>query len=220
MKMTKKLLSLLFVLFIAASLSGCGSDEAVEAITGILDPDAPVLGEIGNKTVTSGDTLTFPVTASDPNNLSFTLETDLTDDPYVGNGNNAEFSQNPNNMDQFDFTWDTTGVTAGNYSVEFSVTNAANLSDSETIIITVQSVQTQFTEGQTLYNNSCRGSDCHRNEDDNLAEGARFGVLCLTEAQVKEFTESGPGIMPTFGFTAAQEAAISYYLNTVRPADC
>jgi len=214
--MQKIVYSLVLMSFI---LVGCGSDEAADVIKDIIDIDAPVLGSIGNKTVTSGETLTFTVTATDPNDLSFTLETDVTADPYVGNGNNATFTIDTI-TDTAEFDWDTTNVAAGNYSVEFSVTNAANLSDSETIIITIQSQQTQFTEGQTLYNNNCRGSGCHRNEDDNLAEGAVSGVLCITEAEVKEFTELGPRNMPEFDFTAAQEAAISNYLTTVRPADC
>jgi len=198
---------------------GCGGDSA-EAIKEILaDPNAPILGAIGNKTVTSGTNLSFTVAATDPNNLTFTLATDGTvgsdGNPYVGNGNNATFSANTGQ-----FMWDTTGITTGVYSVEFSVMNSASLSDSEIIAITVQAQQTQFTEGQTLYNNNCRGSGCHRNEDDNLAEGASFGVLCSTEAAVKLITESGLGSMPTFNFTAAQEAAISVYLLNVRPQDC
>ena len=212
-------------IFISFLIVGCGGDAAEAIKEALADPDAPVLSPIGNKTVNSGDTLSFTVAAADPNDLSFTLATDGTagndGDPYVGHGNNnAEFTQNQNNADAFDFDWVTTGVTVGNYSVEFSVMNSAGLSDREVIVITIQGQQTQFTEGQTLYNNNCRGSGCHRNEDDNVAEGARFGVLCLTEAEIKAATEDTALGMPTFSFTAAQEAAISVYLNQVRPGDC
>ena len=186
-------------------LVGCGSDEAVEAITGILDPDAPVLGEIGNKTVTSGDTLTFTVTATDPNNLSFTLATDVTADPYLGNGNNAEFTASTGV-----FEWNTTNVAAGDYSVEFSVMNSVGLSDSETIRITIQSVQTQIQMGETLYSENC--IRCHGFIGQ---PGTEFPIGAPTPAQMEaEFIPANGGTMSGFSgvFSLDQKQSMYEYL--------
>lgn len=203
------LLASLFALMI-----GCG-----ESGTEPEDPNAPVLSPIGNKTVTTGDQLTFTVSATDPNGLALTYDSDGS----VGNGPNP-YSNNANfNATNRQFSWNTTGVALGDYNVQFSVMNSAGSSDSETIRIRIQQTpppSDQYTTGQTLYNNSCRGSGCHRNEDDDLAEGAKFGVLCLTENQVKTVTENPPGSMPPFDFSITEEAAISYYLRNVRPGDC
>jgi hypothetical protein len=208
------LLSILF-----AMVTGCGNSG-----TEPEDPNAPVLSPIGNKTVTTGDTLTFTISASDPNGLLLTYDSDGSvgdgPNPYTDTGNTADFNTNTRQ-----FSWNTTSVALGDYYVEFSVMNSAAFSDSETIKITIQAEQTpppsdQYTTGQNLYNNNCRGSGCHRNEDDNLAEGAVFGVLCLTEPQVKNVTENPPGGMPSFNFDSSEEAAISHYLLNVRPQDC
>jgi len=199
-----------------AIVAGCGQSGSEPE-----DPNAPVLSPIGNKTVTTGDTLNFTISATDPNDLMLTYDSDGS----VGNGpnpysNNANFNDNTRQ-----FSWNTTGAALDDYYVEFSVMNSGGFSDSETVRIRIQAEQTppptdQYTIGQTLYNDGCRGSGCHRNEDDNLPEGARFGVLCLTEQQVKEVTENPPGSMPSFNFSSSEEAAISYYLLNVRPEDC
>ncbi|WP_455210366.1 hypothetical protein [Kaarinaea lacus] len=202
-----------------AIVAGCGQSGSEPE-----DPNAPVLSSIGNKTVTIGDTLNFTISATDPNGLMLTYDSDGS----VGSGpnpysNNASFNANTRQ-----FSWNTTGAAVDDYYVEFSVINTAGNIDRETIRIRVQAEQTppppsdQYTTGQTLYNNSCRGSGCHRNEDDNLAEGARFGVLCLTADEVKTVTENPPGngSMPPFNFSSTEEAAISYYLFNVRPEDC
>jgi hypothetical protein len=171
--------------------------------------------------VTTGDTLNFTISATDPNGLILTYDSDGS----VGSGPNP-YSNNANfNANTRQFSWNTTGAALVDYYVEFSVMNTAGNSDRETIRIRIQEEQTppptdQFTTGQNLYNTNCRGSGCHRNEDDNLAEGAVFGVLCLTEQQVKNVTENPPQGMPSFNFNSTEEAAISFYLLNVRPADC
>jgi len=212
-------LKITIVVSLFAFIAGCGGGGSTGPNT---NPDAPVLSPIGNKTVTTGNALTFAISATDPNGLPLTYDTDGSagsgPNPYTDTGNTANFNSNTRQ-----FSWDTTNVSLGDYYVEFSVMNSAGLADREQIRIRIEAVQPpadQFTTGQTLYNNNCRGSGCHRNEDANLAEGAAFGILCTTESAIKAATESGPGVMPTFDFTSEQEAAIAYYLANVRPADC
>ena len=202
---------------ISFAVAGCGGGGEDTPQTPAPSPNAPVLSSIGNQTVNSGDTLTFTVTATDPNNLDLVLATDGSvgsgANPYSGTGSDATF-----NINTGVFNWNTTGVALGSYVVSFTVMNSASYTDSETITISIQNQQ--FAQGQTLYNNNCKGSGCHRNEDANTNEGAQFGVLCSPESAIKTATETGPGGMPTFNFNASQEAAISFYLLNVRPADC
>ena len=202
-----------------AIVAGCGQTGSEPE-----DPNAPVLSSIGNKTVTTGDTLNFTISATDPNGLMLTYDSDGS----VGEGPNP-YSNNANfNANTKQFSWNTTGAALDDYYVEFSVMNTAGNSDRETIRIRVQAEQTppppsdQYTTGQTLYNNNCRGSGCHNNEDINQPEGARFSILCSDQETIKIATEDLDGLldMPTFNFSDQQEADLAYYLNNVRSEDC
>ncbi len=198
-----------------AIIFGCGGQSGTEP----EDPNAPVLSPIGNKTVTTGDTLTFTISATDPNGLTLTYDSD----GGVGSGpnpysNNANF--NPNTRQ---FNWNTTGVALGDYNVEFSVMNSAGASDSETIRIRIQAEQTppptdQYTTGQTLYNNNCARSGCHKNEENNTGG---FSILCTPADVIQKATDGTLNLnMPTFNFSDTEIAAIAYYLANFRPADC
>lgn len=207
------LLSLLFALQAGCDQSGTTGDTTDP---GNNDPQAPVLAAIGDKTVTSGDSLSFTVSATDPNGLALMYSTDGSAgsgaNPYTETGNNAGF--NANNRQ---FTWNTTNVALGDYYIEFSVMNSAALSDSETIRITVQNTTGQFEQGHTLYNSNCTGSSCHKNEDTSTGG---FSILCSSQSTIKTETERGPGSMPVIDLSADEEAAIAYYLQNVRPEDC
>ena len=68
--------SILLAVFLT-TIYGCGQSgsdpEQVDTNPkGNTNPDAPTLTSIGNKAVESGKTLTFTVSATDPNTLSLT----------------------------------------------------------------------------------------------------------------------------------------------------
>jgi len=212
-------------LLVAVLITGCGGGGGDTGGTSPQnsDPEAPVLSSIGNKTVITGSTVSFTVNATDPNSLSLSYSSDGSAgaglNPYSETASMATFNSAPASRQ---FSWDTSGVALGDYYIEFSVMNSASLSDNEIIRVRIEATpppQTQFQTGQTLYNADCRSSGCHHDEDNNSPIGV-FSVLCSTEAGIKFNTEAGPGSMPTFNYDGAQEAAISYYLNNVRPADC
>ena len=202
------LLSSLFAMMVGCG--GTGTDPNT-------NPDAPVLSPIGNKTVTTGNTLAFTISATDPNGLPLMYDSDGSvgsgADPYTDTniGNTANF--NPNTRQ---FSWNTTGVTMGDYNVQFSVLNSAGHSDSETIRIRIQDEQTpppspdQYTMGQTLYTNSCTGSNCHKNLENNTGG---FPILCAEADVIQNATDGTLELnMPTFTFSEEEVAAIAYYL--------
>lgn len=213
------------LLLSAIFVTGCGGggEDNNGSTPAASNPEAPVLSSIGNKTVITGSSINFTVNATDPNGLSLSYSTDGSVgaglNPYSETASLAGFNASPGSRQ---FTWDTTGVALGDYFIEFSAMNSASLSHSETIRVRIESTpppQTQFETGQTLYNADCRNSGCHHDEDNNNPIGV-FTVLCSTEADVKFASETGPGSMPTFNYNSIQEAAISYYLNNVRSAEC
>ncbi|MDI6821164.1 MAG: Ig-like domain-containing protein [Patescibacteria group bacterium] len=93
---------------------------------------APVLDEIGNKQINAGNTLTFKVTASDPDNDPITFSAS-------GLSGNATLNESTG-----DFSW--TPQTVGSFSLTISVIDrpsvggiGASLTDSETVYINVLS---------------------------------------------------------------------------------
>lgn len=115
----KKLLPILVLgLAVGFLLSfGCGDDD-------VAANRAPVLSEIGNKTVDEADNLSFTVTASDPD--GDTLSFSATDLP-----SGASFSEETQEV-----SWTPSYGQEDTYDVTFTVSDGG-LSDSETITITV-----------------------------------------------------------------------------------
>lgn len=90
----------------------------------------PVLAEIGDKTAAEGDTLAFTVSASDMNGTTPILSVGQLPQ---GASFDAESSQ---------FTWSPTYEQSGSFTVVFTASDG-ELSDSETVIITVIEVNRQ-----------------------------------------------------------------------------
>ena len=86
--------------------------------------EAPVLASIGDQQVDEGSTLTITLSATDPD-VGDTLTYSATNAPTNSNISGNTFTFNP------DFTQ------AGIYLVIFTVTDSGNLTDSETITISV-----------------------------------------------------------------------------------
>ena len=123
----------IFILLLGFSvllLSGCGEGEDNP------NQDAPYFDSIGTQSVVAGQTLSFTVTANDPNNMNITLSADGTagpnDDPFASGAN-----FDPGNGS---FVWDTDATDVGNYSVQFTVTNDAMPVQSTSITVTIQVV--------------------------------------------------------------------------------
>jgi hypothetical protein len=176
-----------------------------------------VLSSIGNKTVIPGDTLTFTVTATDPNNLTLNYATDggvgSGPNPYTETAIHAEF-----NINTRQFSWDTTGIAEGDYYVEFSVMNSAALSDRETILIRIQTNPTLYAAGQNLYTDNCARSSCHKNLENNTGGTP---ILCTEADVIQDATDGTSGFnMPEFTFSEDEITAIAYYLYNFDRESC
>lgn len=182
---------------------GCAAEDAAKP-TPALNPNAPVLNAIGNKSVTADNNINFTVTASDPNGESLTYTTDGTvgsGNPYVGS-NRATFNMSSNQI----FNWTPTTNEVGTYNVEFTVENQSGETDSEQITITVTSASS--STGQTLFNTHC--GSCHG------VGGSAFVLGPATEAQITEAIDGNFGGMGSLSFlTTAQRQAIEVYLATL-----
>lgn len=109
------------------ALAGCGQDDGASATAPVLDP-------IGDQSVLQGSgTLNFTVTASDPNVLPLSFSWD----PAIGPHANPQSDGATFNTGNGQFSWNYTGVAAGDYSAKFTVTNSNGESDSEIITISV-----------------------------------------------------------------------------------
>lgn len=110
------------------AINAAWTDEAT--VTIIVHPvdDDPIVEEIGDQTVVSGDTLTFTVIATDPEgeeltySLGDTAPEGATIDPETG-----------------EFSWDTTDVEPGDYTFDVCVSDGVN-TVCETITVTVEAV--------------------------------------------------------------------------------
>ncbi|MBI1320069.1 MAG: DUF5011 domain-containing protein [Candidatus Hydrogenedens sp.] len=114
----------------SATDSSNNTGQAVRNV--IVFNSAPVLGEIGPKTITVGQQLSFTVVATDPNAAGGDTLT-LTADPLPGN---AAFDTLTATSSQF--TWTPEEADFGSFDVTFTVTDAPGDSDSEVVTITVE----------------------------------------------------------------------------------
>lgn len=103
---------------------GLLADTEMVTMTVVNANEAPVLAAIGSRSVGEGTLLSFVISASDVNDDSLSYS-------VTGLPSGAEF----NSADQR-FSWTPDYTQAGNFSVDFNVTDGI-LSDSETVSITV-----------------------------------------------------------------------------------
>ena len=184
-------------------LAACGE----EAATTPADPDAPVLGSIGNKSVLVGNNLNFIVTATDPNSETLTFTKDGT--VGVGNPFVASPAATYNNSDQQFFNWDPANV--GTYTVRFTVTNTSGLTDSEDVTISVSIASGGGSTGQSLFNTNCY--NCHN--WDGTASSFAIGPSTLED--ISNAISRGDGGMGSLSnLTTNELQAISDYLIAER----
>lgn len=87
---------------------------------------APVLGAVANQTATSGQILSFAVTATDADNDTLTFAaTNASTAPMSALGPTGQF------------TWNTTGVAAGTYQLVYFATDGIAQSATQTVTITI-----------------------------------------------------------------------------------
>ena len=201
------------ILFLSMTLlAACGGGGGNSTPT--PNSTEPVLGSVGSKTIAVGGTLTFTVTATDPNNLQLILSKDGSVgsglNPFTATGSLATF--NPNTGQ---FSWDTTSVAEGDYFVQFSVMNTNAETDNETVRI---SVQGQFSIGEQRYNADCQS--CHGPEG---KFGSQTQIQCVDSATYFEKINVGPlGTMAQYvtQWSSSDKNAVLFYLRNVRPANC
>ena len=171
----------------------------------------PVLGSVGSKTIAVGGTLTFTVTATDPNNLQLILSKDGSVgsglNPFTATGSLATFNTNTGR-----FSWNTTTVTEGDYFVQFSVMNTNAETDSEIVKI---SVQGQYALGEQKYNDDCQS--CHGTGG---IGGSQTLIQCIDSATFFEKINGGSMAQYASQWTTSDKNAVLFYLNNVNPAFC
>ncbi|MDD5435246.1 MAG: Ig-like domain-containing protein, partial [Nitrospira sp.] len=115
-----------------ANDSKADSNTATISITVNPVNDAPILSSIGNKSVNEGSSLSFTVSAADIDNTTLTYSTQ-------NRPTGSAFSSATRT-----FTWTPTYTQSGTYTMTFIVSDL-ELTDSETITITVNNVQEPCT---------------------------------------------------------------------------
>ena len=167
------------------------------------------LNPIGNKTVLAGETLSFTLSASDPNGTTRT---------YMANGTNnvtnpLSFTDRVSfNESTGSFGWNTIVNDAGSYNMTFTVTNNATPaeSDNESIVILVQNAA-QY--GESIFVPNC--GSCHGN--DGLGGGSAGLIGAPTAEQMEQaFDQSQNQTMNDFTgvFSLAEREAMYQYLCT------
>jgi mono/diheme cytochrome c family protein len=196
-------------------LSGCGGSggDTTNPFSGNTGGNsnettgAPVLSAVNNKSVLAGSTLSFTVSATDPDGDDITYTADGTVGP-----NANPFATNPPavfDMSGRSFSWTPQSAQAGNYSVRFTATDNSTdaLSDSETITITVQD---QIAYGASLYADYCES--CHgpsgRNGSATLVAGA-------VEADITFAIDNVGAMSGLSSLSTSDVQAIAAYLQSV-----
>lgn len=110
-----------------------GNAVPISVINGTMKVNrAPELDSIGDKSVNGGQTLTFTITATDPDGDSLT---------YSASNLPSGASFNPSSKT---FSWNPSYFQAGSYQVHFEVNDNGGLTDSETITITVNNAYSPY----------------------------------------------------------------------------
>ncbi|WP_343843074.1 FG-GAP-like repeat-containing protein [Bowmanella denitrificans] len=115
----------------ACNSDGCSGYSAETSITNSAPPRAPVLSAISSKSVTAGQLLTVPLSATDADssNLNFT---------FNGSPPHAGMSiVNQSNSKSAQFRWTPPASITGNFNVGVKATDQSGLSDSTSFTVTV-----------------------------------------------------------------------------------
>lgn len=161
-------------LFIVLS-AGCGDTEENS------NQNAPYFDDLGTPTVTAGETMSFTVIATDPNDMNVTLTYDGTLGP-----NPNPFTEGATfNETTGVFNWVTDVNDAGDYSVRFTATNDASppLTTHKQVTLRVMAVPTNSSSGETLYIQNCQS--CHGVNGAGGA-GSVFGVQCSSSITITQ----------------------------------
>ena len=139
------------VTFRASDGSLTDAETITITVTQVAPPvnNAPVLAPIGNRTVTAGNNLTFTVTASDDGQPNGTLTLTATGLPA-----GASFTDNGNGSGNFVFL---NAGPAGTTNTTFTASDG-NLSDAETISITVSPVAPPPPPANSSINSTSRSA--------------------------------------------------------------
>ena len=175
-------------LFIVLS-AGCGDTEENS------NQNAPYFDDLGTPTVTAGETMSFTVIATDPNDMNVTLTYDGTLGPNLNPfTEGATFSETTGV-----FNWVTDVNDVGDYSVRFTAINDAvpPLTTHKQVTLRVLAVPANSSSGETLYNQHCQS--CHGT---NGLNGSSAGIVqCSLEISIREALglEQGVSGVPAMG---------------------
>lgn len=197
----------LFCVFLLQACGGGGGDSTGTApdTTG-NNQQVLSLNSIGNKAVLAGESLSFTLSADDPNGTSHS---------YMANGSNN--TVNPmtfTNRVSFDestgaFAWNTLDTDAGDYNIVFTVSNNASPveTDSESVTISVQNV---LDYGKTLYDNYCQS--CHGPDGAN-------GTATLVQGSSPLDVKGALGMIPGTPARSGMGGIASQFENPTRDAN-
>ena len=140
-------------------------NEVSQSITIYFQNEPPVLNPIGNKQVHMGQALTFSISASDPDDTDLLYYTC----PYpLPGGMNFDY-------DTHTFTYMPTPADIGIHQINFKVDDGYGLTDSETIIITVNPADyvTYYPSGRIEWQGFAEANeygfvDCHYMDRDGM----------------------------------------------------
>ncbi len=133
---------------------------------------APVLDAISDRVVSEGQTLSFTVSATDPEGDAFTLSSDGT----VGPGMDPYSAAVPASFDAASglFTWSPTATELGLYSLQFAAVSDGDptFRDEETLTIEVVAAPPTVTFATLIASGGVFGSNCVQCHSGNTTRGS------------------------------------------------